>query len=123
MSIPFVVTASTNTFTSNNTRDGVRYLFLFTSPPPFLPGPKATMFTTTTSSNGKHTAGSLDHRHLQNRRVSRKHPKVYVIESSSNLVTWVPLSTNQTSTGGLWNLTDSGINGLSLRFYRATTSP
>jgi len=47
----------------------------------------------------------------------------FVIETSSNLVSWLPLSTNQTSSDGHWNFTDSTVTGSKLRFYRATSSP
>ena len=46
----------------------------------------------------------------------------FVIETSSNLVNWVPFFTNQTLSNGHSDFTDSTTSGSKLRFYRATAS-
>jgi hypothetical protein len=48
--------------------------------------------------------------------------KSYVLEASTNLVNWVPLSTNQAPSTVL-NLTDPSISGFPYRFYRAVQLP
>ena len=42
----------------------------------------------------------------------------YVIQASTNLVTWLPIATNNTPTG-LWDYADPGATGVGRRFYRA----
>jgi uncharacterized repeat protein (TIGR01451 family) len=42
----------------------------------------------------------------------------YVILSSSNLLSWTPISTNTASPGGVIKFTDTGSSGLSTRYYR-----
>jgi len=48
--------------------------------------------------------------------------QTYVLEASSNLVSWFPLLTNQTSNNGVWGFTDAAVSGSSQRFYRASSS-
>lgn len=44
--------------------------------------------------------------------------RTYVVEVSTNLVTWIPLSTNTTLSGAL-NFIDTNVRGFRLKFYRA----
>ena len=48
--------------------------------------------------------------------------RAYRLESSTNLVTWVPIVTNTVS-GGTATFTDSGGTGITLRFYRIVLLP
>ena len=49
-------------------------------------------------------------------------PQGFVIQASTNLVNWVPLSTNSLS-GGRFDYTNSGQNNVQKRFYRAYSLP
>ena len=44
--------------------------------------------------------------------------RTYVVEVSTNFVTWIPLSTNTTLSGAL-NFIDTNVRGFRLKFYRA----
>jgi hypothetical protein len=49
-------------------------------------------------------------------------PQGFVIQSSTNLSTWIPLNTNSLVGGQFW-FTNSAIGGLPRQFYRAVTPP
>jgi hypothetical protein len=53
--------------------------------------------------------------------VQGKFYQYYVIEASSNLLNWVPISTNR-SANGVIDFEDPAFNANSKRFYRATTA-
>ena len=55
-------------------------------------------------------------------RIHGTAPQGFVIQGSTNLVNWVPLSTNTLAGGQFW-YTNSGVSGMVKRFYRAVTTP
>ena len=49
-------------------------------------------------------------------------PQGFALQASSNLSTWISLTTNNLS-GGKFDYTNTGLTNLAYRFYRATAPP
>src|SRR5436309_5596280 len=72
MNTRFAAIASTNTSTSNNTKDGERCLSRYMSLPHYSPGSKAKIFIMTTSSNRKPIADATKQIRNSNDEIRKK---------------------------------------------------
>lgn len=69
------------------------------------------------------TVTSTDRNQPFQLRVSTSPGRVCVIETSTNLATWSPVSTNVTSAIGVFDFTNTASAGSSLQLFRAMSSP